>query len=120
MTTRSQSIGHFLILTMPPKPSVRLTSSATAARWSSETPSPVFEPTELRASNILFCISPDSFIRFISHSDFSSLNFHKMCVQSPESPPSFDCRKVASFAGIRPSCKAGELPSFSSRFAILG
>ena len=71
ITTLSQSIGHFLILILPPKPAFLLTSSATDAISNSVFPNP---PFSLTASNIFLLISPLSLNIFISQSDLVSLN----------------------------------------------
>ena len=69
ITTRSQSIGHRLILMRPPNPAARLTSSAAAAISNSLRPSP---PTSRTASNISLLIRPLSRSISSSQADFVS------------------------------------------------
>ena len=83
ITTLSQSIGHFLILILPPKPAFLLTLSAIEAISNSVLPKP---PLSLIASNIVLFISPLSLSILISQSDFISLNSYIIFVQSLESP----------------------------------
>ena len=79
ITTLSQSIGHFLIRILPPKPADLLTSSATPAISNSVLPRP---PESRIASNIERFTSPLCLIIDNSQSDFISLNPYRTSVQS--------------------------------------